>query len=203
MEINTKLTGGLKKPLKLVESCTTEALGTPIQNGSSCNNCNHVTWVLTKVCLTMLTRRALHAGSWYVASGDCQHCWRQGKCKWATWISLCPGVELSSQLDQWLSAADTSHAPARAIIGPYPPFSHNLDQTDETLRAASNRILRINMYFFFCFCPQFLDSDETCWLLILWCLWSVCIQASGSFQSVSTYKVNKKLNQTHCSRRLL
>ena len=36
----------------------------------------------------------------------------------------CLGDELSSQLDQWLTAVDASHSPARAIIAPYPPFSH-------------------------------------------------------------------------------
>lgn len=50
----------------------------------------------------MSVRRATHAGSWYSNSGD----------------------ELNKQLTQWLSAVDTDHSPARAIIAPHAGYSY-------------------------------------------------------------------------------
>ncbi|XP_066593279.1 protein MEMO1 [Prorops nasuta] len=49
-----------------------------------------------------LTRRATHAGSWYSDSAS----------------------ELSKQLEDWLTAADLSHGPARAIIAPHAGYSY-------------------------------------------------------------------------------
>ncbi|XP_012059200.1 PREDICTED: protein MEMO1 [Atta cephalotes] len=49
-----------------------------------------------------LIRRASHAGSWYSDNG----------------------LELSKQLEGWLSAADLSHGPARAIISPHAGYSY-------------------------------------------------------------------------------
>lgn len=49
-----------------------------------------------------LIRRANHAGSWYSGSE----------------------TELHKQLDGWLSAADLSHGPARAVIAPHAGYSY-------------------------------------------------------------------------------
>ncbi|XP_014213751.1 protein MEMO1 [Copidosoma floridanum] len=48
------------------------------------------------------TRRASHAGSWYTENG----------------------FELNKQLNNWLSAADLTHGPARAIISPHAGYSY-------------------------------------------------------------------------------
>lgn len=50
----------------------------------------------------MAVRRASHAGSWYSDSGK----------------------ELTKQLEGWLSAADLSHGPARAIIAPHAGYQY-------------------------------------------------------------------------------
>lgn len=50
----------------------------------------------------MVNRNASHAGSWYSGSGS----------------------ELSRQLDRWLSAAELSHGPARAIIAPHAGYTY-------------------------------------------------------------------------------
>lgn len=50
----------------------------------------------------MAVRRASHSGSWYSDSGK----------------------ELSRQLEGWLSAADLSHGPARAIIAPHAGYQY-------------------------------------------------------------------------------
>ncbi|KAJ2941711.1 hypothetical protein O0L34_g10519 [Tuta absoluta] len=50
----------------------------------------------------MACRNASHAGSWYTESGS----------------------ELSRQLDLWLSKADLTHGPARAIIAPHAGYSY-------------------------------------------------------------------------------
>lgn len=50
----------------------------------------------------MPSRRAAHAGSWYTENGN----------------------ELSRQLDAWLSKADLTHGPARAIIAPHAGYTY-------------------------------------------------------------------------------
>ncbi|KAG6465413.1 hypothetical protein O3G_MSEX015133 [Manduca sexta] len=50
----------------------------------------------------MSCRCASHAGSWYTENGS----------------------ELSRQLDLWLSKADLTHGPARAIIAPHAGYSY-------------------------------------------------------------------------------
>ena len=94
---------------------------------SIANSCNYdITWMRCARA-AMLTRRALHAGSWYVGSGEHRALKATRTYVRAFEIYSCPGDELTSQLDGWLSAVDVSHSPARAIIAPYPPLSHTRD----------------------------------------------------------------------------
>jgi len=76
----------------------------------------------------MITRKALHAGSWYSDSGTRMHRYRCNVIPGAQFmLSICTmtGPILDSELTGWLRDASVSHAPARAIIAPY-PFSNRL-----------------------------------------------------------------------------
>ena len=68
----------------------------------------------------LICRRATHAGSWYQSDG---------KLIINQFVSIY-GINLSivarsldKELTNWLSQADISHSPARAIISPYPLYA--------------------------------------------------------------------------------
>ena len=66
----------------------------------------------------MPLRKAYHAGSWYSSDGKLTDVIISSVR--VDFNAVVTGSSLNGELERWLRQATSSHAPARAIIAPYP-----------------------------------------------------------------------------------